>query len=1216
MLFGNPPRWHMITGKTKVPRTAPVAADPNAAGSGKAVHLPDEKVNQLKYDAEKAKTNRDMAAFNDKHLPELISHAKRGDVAAILGTSYGINTHGKRKASIANYLLSEMGSEHRVTPGQKAGTHAGVSGPSKSEVVQMALDHILEDQKQANIPESEKAQDRKLATKIKAEPDKNKAIQLALDHLTEDEKQPDMPKAENADDAKMISMLEQAKTNLSIPEFVEGKTTTGVVDYYRNIAQKVVSMAAAGDSAGVKAMVDKGLKPNAKGVISNTWAGKTENSKRLLALVDQAVGAGASKTGNQQVGSPPGTTQNVVSKAKDLGVQGLRQNMTEKSLRTKLESHLLAKKSEMYLKAGKDSGLPQYSDVDEKAIPVLASIISTNKFSIDTSGSVWSFDGRGIKERGELVKGGILFGARGGYRHDFTKAGREIAHKMLLENFENKSNDDLLREIGNLNNTDKKQNLPTSQKQSSKPEVTISPKEGERNAEGLIFRDGRWHRDDKPPETKKDEYSDDPNSPNYRFKDTGEISGSRKEMAANSIRQAGKTGRMLRSTDIDWEEIESNPREASEIIKKSNLFGLVDWQGLKAEGMSPAAGFLADRVYASISPTPAVDGAQGRKDYAKGIETIRDRIERCKTVDEVTNVLSQIKEELSGTMLSASDADAYKVAYDRYKTLNEKYQAAKKQVDAYAQKWNKATAAKRVADYEVEKRVRRGWKPSAEANKNAVNAEIEAESSYQEYMQARNDIPVKEMEQASMSAFKEAKAIEKASISKNIASNPATRAWIALGSRFFGVVNWRSYKGSDVFSGHVTNAKQGNIKDWSWSEKEHATVKKASKKAIAFQIKVAENFDRKGGRTISANSTSALKSAFNLRDVQSGNWVLKDPKSAEFHVQRAAEAFSDLADIVGAENEHVSMNGRLAVAFGARGVGNAGFGGSARASYEPIHRVINLTKMGGGGCLAHEWFHALDNLIIEAEGGESSKASYATETPELLPASDLKEAFVDLRNAMTSGDERGFVSIKYQKEDVQLAESNVNNRIPNGVAEIIASENNATDALIAVNDYFNKKYNGGKISRKTKNNIDSWRRIAVAYHDKGQSQDGVLTLKAGAKRSSFHHEASILDDNSTGKYWSSMREMAARAFQAYVEDKMSESGRKNDYLSVFADNKYYNDPIFGQQRPFPEGDERKRINESFDRLMSVILARKTLTKAAGLFCTRGAKSFLFARRVA
>ena len=36
------------------------------------------------------------------------------------------------------------------------------------------------------------------------------------------------------------------------------------------------------------------------------------------------------------------------------------------------------------------------------------------------------------------------------------------------------------------------------------------------------------------------------------------------------------------------------------------------------------------------------------------------------------------------------------------------------------------------------------------------------------------------------------------------------------------------------------------------------------------------------------------------------------------------------------------------------------------AHYEPLLEVINLTKLRGAGCLAHEWAHALDDILSES----------------------------------------------------------------------------------------------------------------------------------------------------------------------------------------------------------------------------------------------------------
>ena len=69
------------------------------------------------------------------------------------------------------------------------------------------------------------------------------------------------------------------------------------------------------------------------------------------------------------------------------------------------------------------------------------------------------------------------------------------------------------------------------------------------------------------------------------------------------------------------------------------------------------------------------------------------------------------------------------------------------------------------------------------------------------------------------------------------------------------------------------------------------------------------------------------------------------------------EGLLDMCRAIGISPKDVSLGGRLSIAFGARGSGNA------LAHYEPLREVINLTKMKGAGSLAHEWGHALDDII-------------------------------------------------------------------------------------------------------------------------------------------------------------------------------------------------------------------------------------------------------------
>nr|WP_281425982.1 LPD1 domain-containing protein [Methylomagnum ishizawai] len=97
--------------------------------------------------------------------------------------------------------------------------------------------------------------------------------------------------------------------------------------------------------------------------------------------------------------------------------------------------------------------------------------------------------------------------------------------------------------------------------------------------------------------------------------------------------------------------------------------------------------------------------------------------------------------------------------------------------------------------------------------------------------------------------------------------------------------------------------------------------------------------------------------------------------------------------------------------------------------------------------------------------------------------------------------------------------------------------------------------------------------------------------------SEFAFEAARLDGGDHGKYWSKPREMAARAFQGWCEDRLAGQGRRNDYLSSMADNRYYR---LLDQRPFPEGEERERINAALDGLMAALRDTGTLAKAFGL----------------
>lgn len=120
---------------------------------------------------------------------------------------------------------------------------------------------------------------------------------------------------------------------------------------------------------------------------------------------------------------------------------------------------------------------------------------------------------------------------------------------------------------------------------------------------------------------------------------------------------------------------------------------------------------------------------------------------------------------------------------------------------------------------------------------------------------------------------------------------------------------------------------------------------------------------RKGENVTPESFAQALP----FRGVEFGNWVTQAERASLLNA--AFDGFHDLAQLFGLSAENMTLSGSLAFAFASRGKSGA------MAHYEPLRQVINLTKKNGAGCMAHEWFHALDNWAQYSEG----RTGYATE---------------------------------------------------------------------------------------------------------------------------------------------------------------------------------------------------------------------------------------------
>lgn len=103
-----------------------------------------------------------------------------------------------------------------------------------------------------------------------------------------------------------------------------------------------------------------------------------------------------------------------------------------------------------------------------------------------------------------------------------------------------------------------------------------------------------------------------------------------------------------------------------------------------------------------------------------------------------------------------------------------------------------------------------------------------------------------------------------------------------------------------------------------------------------------------------------LKARYGLRGGEFGNYTTSKDRLGSINM--AYDAFEDLFTAMGISHKDISLGGELAIAFGARGRGNA------MAHYEPLKNVINMTKKRGAGSLAHEWGHALDAYLAKKTG--------------------------------------------------------------------------------------------------------------------------------------------------------------------------------------------------------------------------------------------------------
>lgn len=172
--------------------------------------------------------------------------------------------------------------------------------------------------------------------------------------------------------------------------------------------------------------------------------------------------------------------------------------------------------------------------------------------------------------------------------------------------------------------------------------------------------------------------------------------------------------------------------------------------------------------------------------------------------------------------------------------------------------------------------------------------------------------------------------------------------------------------------------------------------------------------DYRNGRDITANE---LLDTFGFRAIEFGNYV--NQKERQSFLNNIYDSLMDMSKILGISPKGLSLGGKLAIAYGARGKS------AASGHYEPYKNVINVTKTSGNGVFAHEWMHALDYYFsnfnpenIYSSAPHATSGEYKSDIRD-----EVKSSFDNLMSVIKASDyyKRSVALNEYYSSDAELA---------------------------------------------------------------------------------------------------------------------------------------------------------------------------------------------------
>lgn len=306
-------------------------------------------------------------------------------------------------------------------------------------------------------------------------------------------------------------------------------------------------------------------------------------------------------------------------------------------------------------------------------------------------------------------------------------------------------------------------------------------------------------------------------------------------------------------------------------------------------------------------------------------------------------------------------------------------------------------------------------------------------------------------------------------------------------------------------------------------------------KLVAMRHIPGFRYDKNQPRTGKARSHGDITpedymKTFGFYGVEFGNWI--EGKTRQENLNRSYDALLDLADALNLPPKALSLGGTLSLRFGSNGHGGRN---APAAHYEHGLKAINLTKRNGAGCLAHEWFHALDNYLGEK---------------------DHTEMFSDTNGV------KHFVNLL-------------------GHTELISnSEGETLVSFIESKDI---------IASRIKNDQKKFEARPDIYPVRFDVRMGMAKAVHACLRQSWMKKRGDDLDGPKRKYWGTTVEIMARSFEAYVKQALEKKGIQNDFLVNIRSEKDWKkatNNLEGYPYPYPNSNELPVIEKGFQALFS------------------------------